>query len=163
MEQVNGNVHLLSGKIRGQNHDHVCCVVGDEELAEWFKQFVGKIVTVRYWVNDKKLKSVEEAVEKTLEEAFGQGPCHATCIHHGSEITGYLYTTEELMVGGHDIIAELESWEGKFALMEVTVHEPEEPVYHPNDCRSEEHREKKPVKATDALLALLRGEPIERL
>jgi len=154
MEKVNGNVHLLGGKIRDQYADYCCLHVHDEVLAEWFQKFVGKCVTLRYWVNDRALESVEQAIEKTLEEAFGQGATHAKCIHHGSDITGYLYTTEELMVGGHDIIAELESWVGKFALIEVTVHEGEEPIYHPNDSRSGVKKE--PQSSVDILADMIR-------
>ncbi|MNO21509.1 hypothetical protein D3C76_112830 [compost metagenome] len=156
MEKVEGNVHLIGGKIRDQYADHCCLHVHDIELADYFEQFVGKCVTVRYWVNDRALESVDQAVELTLEEAFGQGAVHANCTHHWSEVTGYLYTTENAKVGGHDLIAELESWVGKFVLMEIKVHEGEEPLYHPDDCRSGQKNDPRSQSAHSALLTMLR-------
>lgn len=123
MEHVNDNVYLLGGKIRDQYADHCCLHVSDQELGEYMEQFVGKLVTVRYWVNDREITSVEHATELTLEQAMGMGAVDAKCDHHYSEITGYLYTTEAAVVGGHDLIAELESCSGKFVLLETTVHE----------------------------------------
>ena len=137
MQEVNGNVHLLGGKIRTLLGEHCCLHVSDQELGKYFNQFVGKVVTVRYWINDRVLESVEQATQLTLEEALGLGPVHAACTHHWSEITGYLYTTEEAKVGGHDLIAELEGWECMFVLMEITVHEGAAPIYHPDDYRSQ--------------------------
>ena len=37
-----------------------------------------------------------------------------------SEITGYLWTDEELKVGGHDLIEELTSYVGKYLYLKVT-------------------------------------------
>ena len=36
-----------------------------------------------------------------------------------SEITGYLWTDEELNVGGHDLMAELKSNVGKWLILEI--------------------------------------------
>ena len=36
-----------------------------------------------------------------------------------SEITGYLWTDEDLNVGGHDLLAELKGHVGKWLIMEV--------------------------------------------
>lgn len=123
MESVVDNVYLLGGKIRDQYADHCCLHVHDQELGEYMKQFTDKMVTMRYWVNDRELTSVEHATELTLEQVMGAGGVDAKCHHHWSEVTGYLYTTEEAVVGGHDLIAELESCVGKFLLLEITVHE----------------------------------------
>jgi hypothetical protein len=123
IESVTGNVYLLGGKIRDQYADYCCLHVHDQELARYMMQFAGKYVTMRYWVNDRELKSVEHAIELTLEQVMGAGCVDAKCVHHGSEITGYLYTTEDAQVGGHNLIAELESWCGKFVLLEIEVHD----------------------------------------
>lgn len=123
IESVTDNVYLLGGKIRDQYGDHCCIHVHDQELGEYMQQFMGKMVTMRYWVNNRELTSVEHATELTLEQVMGVGGVEAVCDHHWSEVTGYLYTTEEAKVGGHDLIAELEGCVGKFLLLEITVHE----------------------------------------
>src|SRR5437868_3327415 len=38
---------------------------------------------------------------------------------HYSEITGYLWTDENLMVGGHDLLDELRSHKGSFVHLEI--------------------------------------------
>ena len=40
-----------------------------------------------------------------------------------SEYTGYLWTDEEVLIGGHDLIEELRGCEGKWLLLEIVVHE----------------------------------------
>lgn len=43
--------------------------------------------------------------------------------HRYSELTGYLWTDEDIVVGGHDIMRELTSFIGKWCFMIVTIHE----------------------------------------
>lgn len=163
MSEDKDKVHILKGKIRTQYNDHCCVHVHDEELGDWMKQFVGKCVTVRYWINDRALETVEECIERTLEMEFGQGAVLAKCDHQYSEITGYLYTNEDAKVGGHDLIRELSSYEKKFVLMEVTVYEGDEEHFHPDDWvnnhRKEREKDPRDKPAIDALIMMLGGEP----
>ncbi|MNM23084.1 hypothetical protein D3C81_334750 [compost metagenome] len=152
IESVTDNVYLLGGKIRDQYGEHCCLHVHAQELAEYMNQFAGKMVTMRYWVNDRELTSVEHATELTLEQVMGAGAVSASCTHHWSEVTGYLYTTENAQVGGHDLIAELESWVGKYLLLEITVHDESPTLEQLTETAKKITRD---TPATDALLHFL--------
>lgn len=154
IKTVTDNVYLFGGKLRDQYGEHCCLHVHDEELGEYMNQFCDKLVTMRYWVNDRELTSVEQAIELTLEQVMGVGNVHAVCTHHWSEVTGYLYTTEKAKVGGHDLIAELEPWAGKYLLLEIEVH-PEAPTHAQINATAEKIT--RDTKATDALLHFLTG------
>jgi hypothetical protein len=94
--------------------------VNDNPLVDTLESEIhGKQVTVRYWVTDQKVTR-EEAQEAFLESVFGAAVVdfHA----HYSEITGYLWTDEELNIGGHDLLAELKSHIGKWLILEIDVH-----------------------------------------
>ena len=157
IESVTDNLYLLGGKLRDQYADHCCLHVHDQELAEYMNQFSGKYVTMRYWVNDRELTSVEHATELTLEQVMGAGAVSAHCTHHWSEATGYLYTTENAQVGGHDLIAELESWCGKFVLLEIEVHDEAPAGAEVNEVAKKITRD---TPAIDALLHTLMGRPL---
>lgn len=76
----------------------------------------GKKATVRYWINDKKC-SKSEADEAFMSTLFGS--CDVGISSRYSELTGYLWTDEDLNVGGHDLLAELKSSVGKWLILEV--------------------------------------------
>lgn len=78
----------------------------------------GKVVNVRYWITDKPV-SKDEAQEEFMRQAMGD-----TIVRFGanySEITGYLYTDEDLWIGGHDLAEELRSNVGKWLILEIDV------------------------------------------
>jgi hypothetical protein len=94
----------------------------EEAIAEQFSNLIyryGDILTVRYWVSDRELESVNDAAEAYLASYYGHAEADYSMSY--SEITGYLYTTEELMVGGHDLLEELKSYVGRYLLMEVVA------------------------------------------
>lgn len=77
----------------------------------------GRYASVRYWtagapMGDDKL--AERAVRTMLGEASAQ---FSVCY---SEVTGYLWTDEEINVGGHDLLAELGAQAGRYCLLEIT-------------------------------------------
>jgi hypothetical protein len=57
------------------------------------------------------------SLECGCDEMLGEGD--ATFGARYSEDTGYLWTDEELNVGGHDLLGELESHEGRYCLLEI--------------------------------------------
>lgn len=118
-------VILIYGKIRNEGYmeEPRCIHVGEKPLAEVARQFKLKLVTVRYWISNLKLRTVEQATEQTLLQVMGH--LDAYIDHMWSEATGYMYTTERFTVGGHDFIKELGSHIGKFALIEIKVHKGE--------------------------------------
>lgn len=116
MEQM-----IFKGKIflKENAEDHEALHVGDEDepFAQiWDDSFRKKQVTVRYWISDTELTK-EQLKENQLLAISG-----AVCADYGarySEYTGYLWTDEELKVGGHDLISELHDNVGKYLYMEV--------------------------------------------
>jgi hypothetical protein len=76
----------------------------------------GNLLTVRYWISREK-RTKEELTTDHLRVALGVGA--AKFIEHYSDYTGYLWTDEELMIGGHDLLEELKSFKGSFVHMEI--------------------------------------------
>jgi hypothetical protein len=76
----------------------------------------GRYLTVRYFITDVE-RSAEELDEALAKQVIGYGK--AEFHHRYSEITGYLWTDEELKVGGHDLLDELRSHKGKFVHLEI--------------------------------------------
>lgn len=94
----------------------------DEAIAEQVSDLIsryGNILTVRYWISDRELESVNDATEAYLASYYGRTEAEYQMYY--SEITGYLYTTEELMVGGHDLLEELKYHTGFYLLMEIVA------------------------------------------
>lgn len=118
-------VEIIKGQIKKwSNGEEDVLKVGGEILAEQFQNLLdkyGKLVTVRYYTSDKKIASLEKAQEEFLKRVMG-----FTCANyhmHYSEVTGYLWTDENLNVGGHNLLAELSTQVGKYLLMEVIFHD----------------------------------------
>jgi hypothetical protein len=77
-----------------------------------------KNVTIRYWITDEKC-SKEEAVEAHVLRVMGIADVRLRS--HYSEYTGYLWTDEDLKIGGHNLLLELKSVVGKWLILEVEV------------------------------------------
>lgn len=91
-----------------------------QPIAEIFEEdFKAKQVTVRYWISDVE-KTKEELQESVLRKLFGD--VDAIYNDDYSEITGYVWTNEELKIGGHDLLNEIRSYLGKFIYLEVDIH-----------------------------------------
>ncbi len=93
----------------------------EDPLAEVLQDDIsGKIVTARYYITDKEA-TLEDAKREFLKELVG-----AVDIEFGSrysEITGYLWTDEEINIGGHDLMAELHSFVGKWLILLIDIHD----------------------------------------
>lgn len=99
--------------------DELGTATEDEILAELLKpdiQRLGDFCTVRYWLSDRAV-SLDEVQEEWLKTLYGQ--TQADYEMRYSEITGYLFTTEDLQVGGHDLLEELKENVGKYAVIEI--------------------------------------------
>ena len=104
----------------GENLDALFIGEGSQPIAEIFEEdFKAKQVTIRYWTSDVE-KTKEELQESVLRKLFGDVDARYSDVY--SEITGYLWTDEELNVGGHDLLKEIRSYLGKFIYLEVDVH-----------------------------------------
>ena len=77
-------------------------------------------ISVRYWICDQE-ETKSSAIEAFLHVLDGVADVKFGSRY--SEATGYLWTDEELMVGGHDLVQELSSATGKFLILEVDIHQ----------------------------------------
>lgn len=82
-------------------------------------------VSINYHVTDEPFAE-DELLSMLVAKMCGvshSGEGKAEYSHRYSELTGYLWTTETLEVGGHDVLQELRSDKGKWCFMTVTIHE----------------------------------------
>lgn len=98
----------------------------DYELAalvqEDFDKYIGKPVFVRYFITDKE-NTENKAKEKLLHKLSGDLSVKYE-LEAYSEFT-VLEWEQELIVGGHDLIKELESFMGKYLVL--IIEEPTPP------------------------------------
>ena len=107
---------LLTEHSYGEADDILFLSTVSDPLAEELEWMRGKQVTVRYWVSDNEATK-EEASEDAMKQVMGKADGEFGARY--SEITGYLWTDEELKVGGHDLLDELRSGVGKWLILEV--------------------------------------------
>lgn len=99
---------------------------GYDFIAEKMQSVFGygkKMVTIRYFTADKELSEDEFSYE-LAKVATGYAEADYGMAY--SEITGYLWTTEDFEVGGHDMIEELKTHVGKFLHMEIVFGRPKD-------------------------------------
>lgn len=107
---------IWSGKC-GENDSALFVGYCSTPFAEVFDdKFNYKKVTVRYWITEKEMEK-QELIEENLKRI--SGAVSAKYYDRYSELTGYLWTEEGAKVGGHDLLQELTSNNGKFLYMEI--------------------------------------------
>lgn len=103
-----------------EDHEAVFLSKSPIPLAEQLEWMSGKTVTVRYWITDRPC-SRYEADEAAILTAMGVADVGIEARY--GDLTGYLWTDEDLNVGGHDLMAELKSSVGKWLILEVQKHD----------------------------------------
>lgn len=103
----------------GDSYYSLCLTSIDDEpiaryLREELREIIGKQVSLKYWISDKS-KTKSQLKEDFIRNYYGD--LEVEYFDHYSEYTGYLWTDEEFNVGGHDLINELRSYEGKYLYM----------------------------------------------
>jgi hypothetical protein len=96
----------------------------DDPLADELSwQISGKQVSVRFATSavDDWPDTLEEVLAGYIAQLDGEG--FARHGVHYSDLTGYLWTDEDLKIGGHDLLAELYGQKGKFLWLEIKVHD----------------------------------------
>lgn len=90
-------------------------------LAEVLEVLKGSIVTVRYYISTEQ-RSEEELIEMTVR--YYHGLADVDFRHRYSEITGYLWTNEDMIIGGHDLKNELytDALQGRYLLLLADIH-----------------------------------------
>lgn len=78
-----------------------------------------KQLTVRYYTSDTPIP--ESPAESFMAVLMGGAEVNYSMAY--SEITGYLWTDQDLIIGGHDLRDELETFIGKYLHLEIDVHQ----------------------------------------
>jgi len=107
----------LSIKPYGENDDTL--FMGNEPLAIQTEELDGKTVSVRYFTSDKE-KTKDEILENFIKMCMGRA--EVNCFDRYTEITGYIGSVHDLMIGGHDLLYELESFVGQYCVIEAEIH-----------------------------------------
>lgn len=77
----------------------------------------GSFLTVKYFISDEELPK-DEIITEHLKKVMGDSTATHNVVY--SEITGFLWADQDLIVGGHDLLSELQGNVGKFLHMEIT-------------------------------------------
>ncbi len=91
----------------------------DDTLARKIEEDIrayGRYLSVQYFVAEHE-QSIDELQIAWLNRLEGIGDADYTV--HYSEYTGYLWTDEEINIGGHDLLNELKGYKDKFLYLEI--------------------------------------------
>ena len=112
-----------NGYLNGDADDCTAIQTEDENIV--FSQFfeenlLGKTVSINYYITDEM--SLREDLEKQyIDKIYGIVEAECECMY--TEITGYIGCRENCFVGGHDLLHELDNYEGKYIDMEISIDE----------------------------------------
>jgi hypothetical protein len=102
-----------------EDHEAVFLSKSSIPLAEQLEWMSRKTVTVRYWIADRPCSRYEADEAATLT---AMGVADVGIEARYGDASGYLWTDEDLNVGGHDLMAELKGSVGKWLILEVQKH-----------------------------------------
>jgi hypothetical protein len=124
MNTDNKNEIRLSGllTVRDYGDSEEVLFLGEDEqpLAEYLEyKITYKKVSCRYWITDKEVTR-DQAQNQFLKTLFGNAKAEFHARY--SEMTGYLWTDEELKIGGHNLMNELKSHAGSWLILEIDIH-----------------------------------------
>ena len=80
-----------------------------------------QIKELRYAISDKPISNIEEIIQDVM--LYVDGVLELEYDQRFSEITGYLWTDEELNIGGHNLLNELKKEVGRYLYLEIGVEE----------------------------------------
>ena len=91
----------------------------------------GSYLSIQYWVSNKPITTSKLKI-MALDWLEGLG--NAEYGVAWSETSGYLWTNEKLQVGGHDLLQELKTRQGKYIILKIkfSKEQPKPKVYHQN-------------------------------
>lgn len=122
---MSGVQKIYSGflKLGSNGEEEDVLFLSSKPLAEALNDLHHKIATIRYYISDKEV-TLEQAQQLFVDSLFGK--VDAIYNMHYSDITGYLWTDEELNVGGHNLLNELMTYLGKYLILVADINEIEE-------------------------------------
>jgi hypothetical protein len=91
-----------------------------EPLAERLSHLSRQRISVRYWTSNQEAP-IDVVKTEAIKTLMGYADIDFGARY--SEITGYLWTDNDLNVGGRDLLRELESASGKWLVLEVDVED----------------------------------------
>ena len=94
----------------------------DSPLVERIKGYLwpaGEFASVRYATASTP---IDEGKFIDLEIRTSLGETEAKYYERYSDLTGYLWTDEELKVGGHDLLNELKTYADQYLYLEITFY-----------------------------------------
>lgn len=114
-------MHIHKGWLTyGLDHeDHETVKLNDEPVAEELEYLTNHIATVKYFISDKEATEDELQVDFLTNTLYGNLESEFSARY--SEYTGYLWTDDELKIGGHDLLHELKSYVGKYLFMVIYI------------------------------------------
>jgi hypothetical protein len=124
---VSGTVVRYRGTLNLRDHGEAMDILflegegnWDEPLAETISDDLdrfGRYASVRYWTADVPMGD-EAIMESAVRAMLGEADARYKSAY--SEITGYLWTDEDINVGGHDLLEELKTQTGRYCLLEIS-------------------------------------------
>lgn len=111
---------FLRFKDYGESYDVLFLSSIEDPFCEELDDLIsGKNITLSYYICEKEMTK-EQAQEGFIKTLLGCAESEFT--ERYSELTGYLWTDEELKVGGHDLLSELSSYRDRYLIMEIEIH-----------------------------------------
>lgn len=97
-------------------------IIGDrpfEEICDEIEAYFGRyeIIHVSYFISDTKLTK-KEFLDNRLKTVFGAMDLECVDVH-GSEWTGYMWTDQKFKIGGHNLLEEFNSHDGKYCYLKI--------------------------------------------
>jgi len=102
---------------------HETVFLNGEPITEELDYMDRHLVTVRYYISDKE-DTLENIQDNFIKSLHGDSVAEYYPVY--SEMTGYLWTTENLKIGGHNLLQELETYHGKYLYLLVDIEDVEE-------------------------------------
>lgn len=113
----------ITGKLITKDHSEeydVLFIEGDDEpLAKRLDRIHYRYVSVCYWITEVAMTR-SQVLEAHIKTVLGQAEARYSAVY--SDVTGYLWTDQDLKIGGHDLLQELTSHVGKFVTLEIVIH-----------------------------------------
>ena len=121
---LRGNINF-EGFLTGDADDCTAIQTENENIifAKFFEENLNnKQVSISYYISDKLLAR-EELEKQHINKIMGI--VTSSCYPVYSDITGYLWTEEDCKIGGHNLLEEINNYEGKYIDMQIVIHNEE--------------------------------------
>lgn len=105
--------------VKDDHEGHETVFLNGEALVDALCDLHDEIVSVRYYIAEKEADYETLKKDYLLKTLYGE--CYGEYQPQYTEITGYVGTTDTLLIGGHDLREELDDYDGKFLYLLAKV------------------------------------------